>query len=732
MGTCSGCHTSYPALSSDSCGRCTKLQGKTETECRAIKSRPQCRGCSVVYLNLSGPLCGRCIANGVKVEDTYEEEFDDSAVEDLTLEPEAGPSTTVSGLMQCAKSHRANATIHRLKKQPKNPGLIKSDDYKALRQLAHKASVKLSRKKTQDQQVLENSRIAFMIYLRMCINSRAVAACPDAIDFSAPPTSKLEDAVYGMLREVEKAFAESPLARKLVKEHNFTRPSFLLDDVEIVTKESKALRSERIQFKDIFPSTRTFGKYFEGLKTASKLSAADIQRRSISIKLTDEENSSTEDSDEEITDGVGQYKGKRKKRDSDSSNKRSRVDTDLDNDQDVSELHSDVEPVQVTRSARARQKKLDIKSSTRQPAIVAAPNAILQQGPNEVEFELFHTPYHCQPHFNTSRYDTFLFQRTSCIITPDGEILIHHSNVNELIAVHKNWPAYCNQRLGAVGGYLGKGTRKWGFKGYTALGNFVLFHLGGLHFFSGVQQSFNHTTLVDELKSLLIADYHLNIFKKRAAHYGVILPRIRYNAEGAFVGELIIEDDTIPAPSYGAADTRTMPYNTFLATRLLDLTGRVEIRFTDLEGKLGQDVTDQEEVDHVFTAFTHSVLVNSIFLDDGELVLYDPQVHSVSQEWSLADEGRVIINRFLRQHQCNESCRKLHLEGASPKSIPPLPAVENRTDSKATDEINPPLAQLPSVQQLFNMQSTGSVSVVLPPLSTRPIHSQGPLCIGME
>ncbi|KIJ38229.1 hypothetical protein M422DRAFT_33372 [Sphaerobolus stellatus SS14] len=451
---------------------------------------------------------------------------------------------------------------------------------------------------------------------------------------------------------------------------------------------------------------------------ANKLSAADIQRRSISVKLTvfnkmvDGKSTSTEDSDEEIMDGVGQHKGKRKKRDSNSSNKRSRMDTELDNDQDVSELHSDVEPTRVTRSVTAWQKKL---------------------GPNEVEFEPFRTPYHCQPRFDTSHYDTFLFKRMSCIVTPDGEILIQHSNINDLIAVHKNWPTYRNQRLGAVGGYLGKGTRKWGFKGYTVLGNFALFHLGGLHFFSGVHQSFNHTTLVDELKSLMVANYHLDVFKKRALHYGVILPRIHYNAEGAFIGELIVEDDTIPAPSYGAADTRTMPYNTFLATRLLDLTGRVEIRFTDLEGKLGRDVADQEEVDCIFAAFTHSVLVHSdhtmivtdiqgIFLDDGELVLYDPQVHSVSKEWSLADEGRVIINCFLRQHQCNEYCRKLHLEGASPESIPPLPAVENQTGSVAPGEVTPPLSQLP--------RSTGSV--MLPPLSALPSHSRGPLRIGAQ
>ncbi|KIJ38230.1 hypothetical protein M422DRAFT_50110 [Sphaerobolus stellatus SS14] len=87
MGTCSGCNTSYPALDSDSCGQCTKLQGKTETERRVIKSHPQCHGCSIVYLNLLGPLCGRCIGSGVKVDDTYEE-FDNSAIEDLTPEPE--------------------------------------------------------------------------------------------------------------------------------------------------------------------------------------------------------------------------------------------------------------------------------------------------------------------------------------------------------------------------------------------------------------------------------------------------------------------------------------------------------------------------------------------------------------------------------------------------------------------------------------------------------------------
>ncbi|HEV7738596.1 MAG TPA: hypothetical protein VGO47_14645 [Chlamydiales bacterium] len=56
-------------------------------------------------------------------------------------------------------------------------------------------------------------------------------------------------------------------------------------DIEIATKESRNLPSELVRFKQAFLSMNTFNHYFESLRKDNKLSVADIQRRSISIKV---------------------------------------------------------------------------------------------------------------------------------------------------------------------------------------------------------------------------------------------------------------------------------------------------------------------------------------------------------------------------------------------------------------------------------------------------------------
>jgi len=114
------------------------------------------------------------------------------------------------------------------------------------------------------------------------------------------------------------------------------------------------------------------------------------------------------------------------------------------------------------------------------------------------------------------------------------------------------------------------------------------------------------------------------LFKKQAAYYGVELPsmlqsyfekmksltiisEIHYNAEGAFLGE-IIEPNDATSPAYGGPDTHLLLYNSFLALPLIDITGKFETRFTD---KDGDEHTVTENIDDIFAAFTHAVIVHS-------------------------------------------------------------------------------------------------------------------------
>jgi len=93
---------------------------------------------------------------------------------------------------------------------------------------------------------------------------------------------------------------------------------------------------------------------------------------------------------------------------------------------------------------------------------------------------------------------------------------------------------------------------------------------------------------------------------------------MHYNAKGAFIGDVLVDVDA-DAPLYGNPNTRSMLYNSFLATPLLDITGRFEVRLTDHEGEpcSGHD----EDIDHIISAFTHSVIVNS----NGTMIVTDVQ-----------------------------------------------------------------------------------------------------------
>ena len=82
---------------------------------------------------------------------------------------------------------------------------------------------------------------------------------------------------------------------------------------------------------------------------------------------------------------------------------------------------------------------------------------------------------------------------------------------------------------------------------------------------------------------------------------------IRYNVNGAFVSELVDKECEIPHPSNGSPETRSMLYKTFLTTLLLNMSSR-EVQF---RGHNGAAREDQQDIDHVLAAFTHSVLVDS-------------------------------------------------------------------------------------------------------------------------
>jgi len=84
---------------------------------------------------------------------------------------------------------------------------------------------------------------------------------------------------------------------------------------------------------------------------------------------------------------------------------------------------------------------------------------------------------------------------------------------------------------------------------------------------------------------------------------------MQFNSDGPFIGQLA-EDINMSGLSYGSLDTRSMLFNTFLVTKLLDFNGQHEIRFTDIYGE-GCVETEAKDIDEVIATFIHSTLVHS-------------------------------------------------------------------------------------------------------------------------
>ncbi|KIJ53425.1 hypothetical protein M422DRAFT_242580 [Sphaerobolus stellatus SS14] len=478
----------------------------------------------------------------------------------------------------------------------------------------------------------------------------------------------------------------------------------------------------------------------------------------MSIKLSLYEVIEAPDSADDVSAPKTKDQGrKRKKRQRGSVGKRCRTSPDSDSNEPESEDVSMEEDMvsehdksdigsmtgrRFTRSLTAHQKSVSEDRPFEDTGDKQESPCPVEESSSSIVMP-FITPYHCQPTFQgSSLYDIHPFKRMVCLVPPNGEILLRSLDATEFVAVPKNWPMYRNAGKGPMGGYLGKGTRKWAFEGYLVNSTAALFQPGGLHYYSGVDDTKSEIVLRYEFMSLMKADYHLQVFKARAKNYNVSLPTFRFNAAGSFLGTLV--DDVPPKPLPGIPETRSMLNKMFLASPFIDMKNCVERCFTGRDGG-GRSASDWQEMDHILAAFTHAVLVDSdhtviitdlqgVFIDsesapdNRELVLYDPQVHTISGLWSHDDDGFNIINQFLTSHRCTDYCRSLQLEGVSPASV--LRPEHQKTDVTLNPEPKDIQPVLPSIQDTISTEPGASTSCLLPPRAPFQSRPPGPLRFG--
>ncbi|KIJ34013.1 hypothetical protein M422DRAFT_263969 [Sphaerobolus stellatus SS14] len=479
--------------------------------------------------------------------------------------------------------------------------------------------------------------------------------------------------------KTEKNLARLRAAKNTKSQKTQEMDSQIKDDVEFSSRPSKNVVSEGILFKNILGQTP--GKYFKMLMSSNKLSVVDERRRTISVKLILFESTAlkpteSEDSDEDSNMRSLTSKCKKKQKNVMNLKKaRSSSDAESMSDEPWNPTNNTILQSQSTppppRPSYTRMVTRSVARLLTNEDPLPIPNTVdstaIKQMDDQTILGEFRTPYHCHPHSHashrTSGYDVYLFHRISAIVTPDGEIQLIKSNMEEGVVVHKNWPACVKQGKCPEHGWLGKGMRKYCFKGYIGQQQFALFQLEGYFFFSGVDNC-THSRII-----------------QRSQFFNVPLPAVRFHIEDTFIGELV-NYNAIPAPPFGSSETRSMLNTTFMAAPFVDFGDQSEIRYIRGDGEWCAEEF-RDEMDSVLQAFVHSVLVDTahalivtdiqgIFMNNGELLLFDPQIHSLDKHWWRDDAGIEVINKFLAEHKCNKYCEKLQLEGKSPESVLPF------------------------------------------------------------
>ncbi|KAG6876416.1 hypothetical protein C0992_013039 [Termitomyces sp. T32_za158] len=230
-------------------------------------------------------------------------------------------------------------------------------------------------------------------------------------------------------------------------------------------------------------------------------------------------------------------------------------------------------------------------------------------------------------------FDKYNFDRTTFDIDA-ARNLTEVVSCHEEIEIAKNWRQFIAGNK-AEGGYLSKGATKYAFVG--RIGNKILLALG---------------------------QYFANSFATCAKTYGVRIPHIRWNSEGAFVGK---------ATNCWPDKESSLMFESFLATPLLDTS----VLYT--ERKFSGSVTAGHSVDVVgvaldamlITRISTLVFQHALFLTlsagvvglDQSVILFDPQAHSQTKDTGFWDQGIEGIRAWEKAHKCNEMCKKLKLKG---------------------------------------------------------------------
>ncbi|KAF9456117.1 kinase-like domain-containing protein [Collybia nuda] len=242
-----------------------------------------------------------------------------------------------------------------------------------------------------------------------------------------------------------------------------------------------------------------------------------------------------------------------------------------------------------------------------------------------------------------------------CNVDSFGIASFIENNTTHTVLIGKNWQAHVKSGK-PTGSYISKGFSKHAFKGYYKSKDYGVFQCQP----ASSTSTSNKSDLYDKLCLLGMAQFFLDSFYHRAADFKV------RNLLGSFIGKVPCID---AVSQIGMEDTRSLIYNTFLASPLLDINSNTKER-KFLENNNTSPNTDP--LGHIIDAYIHHALLDSdmsillvdvqgIVLGAQSVVLFDPQAHTDDMSSGYWDKGKSEIDKYLAQHRCNSVCQSLGL-----------------------------------------------------------------------
>ncbi|KAF8508636.1 kinase-like domain-containing protein [Gautieria morchelliformis] len=256
------------------------------------------------------------------------------------------------------------------------------------------------------------------------------------------------------------------------------------------------------------------------------------------------------------------------------------------------------------------------------------------------------------------RYDAYPFCRVTWKTSTFGQVELVYGSAQELVLVANDWTSHCYQSAPREG-YLGRGIEKYAFRGRVAETELAIFQINPLSSLFIMSNDDNQESLSRALTHLATGDYFMESFHRRAEACNVQLPRMQFNAKGAFLG--MVDQDRIKPRPHTGVDNRSLQHPTFLAAPLLQGEFRKYSgsERTGRNGETGYGAAVDAFAHHTVIDSNKQVLLCDLqgILTEDEFVLFDPQVR-IAQK---SDSGSSAINTFLREHVCNHICMVLKL-----------------------------------------------------------------------